>query len=458
MLGRAVPDLGAIVGELDAIKSKIKPTGAGLPLSAVKIEAPIPRPARNVFCVGKNYHEHAKEFARSGFDSSASSAADAIPTAPIVFTKAPECVIADGADIRYPEGVSDSVDYEAELGLVIGKGGRGIAKADAYGHIFGYTIVNDVTARDLQGKHKQWFLGKSLDRFCPMGPWLVTADEVDPENLGVRCWVNDELRQDANTRDLIFDIPTLIETISAGITLRPGRHHRHRHAGRRRHRLHAAEVPEARRPRDDRDRRAWAGCPTRWLSRPAPTGQPPSRPMSSLSRASRPSTTKDAAASERTSFSGTLRDSTSPNSTAGTLAIIMPNVVPAVTASRSLKRAESATVAIWVLSPISTRKKAIAVATNAPAAPATLGPSSALSGIRHQHRHGEEQDAQDPAHRVGAQPGGDGGAGPGGERVVGQGRDQDAQDDGNGPAIAGGENHGQELRLVPDLGDGNESC
>jgi 2-keto-4-pentenoate hydratase/2-oxohepta-3-ene-1,7-dioic acid hydratase in catechol pathway len=222
MLGRVVPTLGAIVGELDAIKSRIKPTGAGLPLSAVKIEAPIPRPARNVMCVGKNYHEHAREFTRSGFDSSASSVADAIPTAPIVFTKAPDCVIADGTDIRYPEGVSDSVDYEAELGLVIGKGGRGISKGDAYGHICGYTIINDVTARDLQGKHKQWFLGKSLDTFCPMGPWLVTSDEVDPENLGVKCWVNDELRQDANTRDLIFDIPTLIATISAGITLQPG--------------------------------------------------------------------------------------------------------------------------------------------------------------------------------------------------------------------------------------------
>lgn len=222
MLGRAVPTLAAIVGNFETIKSKIAPNGAGLPLSAVRIEAPIPRPARNVMCVGKNYHEHAKEFTRSGFDSSASSAVDAIPTAPIVFTKAPECVIADGADIRYPEGVSDSVDYEAELGLVIGKGGRGIAKADAYDHVFGYTIINDVTARDLQGKHKQWFLGKSLDTFCPMGPWLVTADAVDPENLGVRCWVNDELRQDASTRDLIFDIPTLIETISAGITLQPG--------------------------------------------------------------------------------------------------------------------------------------------------------------------------------------------------------------------------------------------
>ena len=222
MLGRPVPDLTSIIAELDAIKPRLKPTGAGLPLAAVKVEAPIPRPARNVMCVGKNYHEHAKEFTKSGFDSSASSVADAIPTAPIIFTKVPECVIADGVDIRYPAGVSDSLDYEAELGLVIGRGGRGISKADAYSHICGYTIINDVTARNLQGRHKHWFLAKSLDTFCPMGPWLVTAEEIDPANLGVKCWVNDELRQNANTSDLIFDIPTLIETISAGITLRPG--------------------------------------------------------------------------------------------------------------------------------------------------------------------------------------------------------------------------------------------
>ena len=222
MLGRPVACLSSILAELDEIKPRLKPAGAGLPLSAVKIEAPIPRPARNIMCVGKNYHEHAKEFTRSGFDSSASSVADAIPTAPIIFTKVPECVIADGADIRYPTGVSESLDYEAELAVVIGRGGRAIPKAQAYSHICGYTIVNDVTARDLQGRHKQWFLAKSLDTFCPMGPWLVTADAVDPENLGVKCWVNDELRQNANTSDLIFDIPTLIETISAGITLRPG--------------------------------------------------------------------------------------------------------------------------------------------------------------------------------------------------------------------------------------------
>ncbi|MBY8820756.1 fumarylacetoacetate hydrolase family protein [Sphingomonas colocasiae] len=209
---------------ISLIRSGERPAlaGEGVALSSVELLAPIPRPPRNIFCVGKNYHAHAQEFTRSGFDSSARDASEAIPTAPIVFSKVPECVIASGEPIRYPTGVSDKLDYEAELAVVIGKGGRGIDRADAYDHVFGYMIVNDVTARDLQAHHKQWLIGKSLDTFCPMGPWLVTADDVSPETLGVRCWVNGELRQDANTADLIFDIPTLIEAISAGITLQPG--------------------------------------------------------------------------------------------------------------------------------------------------------------------------------------------------------------------------------------------
>ena len=195
---------------------------ASVALAAVEILAPLPRPPRNIFCVGKNYHAHAHEFTRSGFDSSAKDDSDAIPKTPIIFSKVPECVIANEAPIRYPAGISDMVDYEAELALVIGKGGRGIRKADAYSHVFGYMIANDMTARDLQARHSQWLIGKSLDTFCPMGPWLVTADAIDPADLTVRCWVNDELRQDANTANLIFDIPTLIETLSAGITLYPG--------------------------------------------------------------------------------------------------------------------------------------------------------------------------------------------------------------------------------------------
>jgi len=199
-----------------------EPKGEAIALSSVKLKAPVPLPLRNIMCVGKNYHEHAKEFSASGFDSSSTGAADAIPTAPIIFTKVPQSVIGPDEPIRYPAGVSDQLDYEAELAVIVGTGGRGIAKADAMKHVWCYTIVNDVTARDLQARHKQWFLGKSMDTFAPMGPWCVTADEVDLTSAGIRCWVNGELRQNAKIADLIFDIPTLISTISAGITLMPG--------------------------------------------------------------------------------------------------------------------------------------------------------------------------------------------------------------------------------------------
>ncbi len=189
-------------------------------LSDVELLAPIPKPRRNVFCVGKNYFDHAHEFAKSGFDSSA--AAGAVPDVPIIFSKVPESVIASGQKILFDPKVSTAIDYEVELALVIGKGGRGISKADALNHVWGYTIINDVTARDVQGRHKQWLLGKSFDTFCPMGPALVTADELGHGPFEVRCWVNGEQRQKASTDLLIFDIPTLIECISSGITLIPG--------------------------------------------------------------------------------------------------------------------------------------------------------------------------------------------------------------------------------------------
>ena len=220
-------DLGAEAeahGALAVIERGLRPDspslGASIPAAGLTFEAPIPRPRRNIFCVGKNYHEHAHEFARSGFDSSAASGA--VPEAPIVFSKVPECVIAPGDAIEIDPAASTAIDYEAELAVVIGKGGKGIAKADALRHVWGCTIVNDVTARDLQAKYKQWIIGKSQDTFCPMGPVLVSADELEIGNIDVKCWVNGELRQNANTRDLIFDVPTLIETLSAGITLYPG--------------------------------------------------------------------------------------------------------------------------------------------------------------------------------------------------------------------------------------------
>ena len=185
-----------------------------------RLMAPIPRPSKNIFCVGKNYHEHAKEFAGSGFDATAK---EVVPEAPVVFSKPPTSVIAPGEPIPSHLDPTNSVDYEGELAVVIGRGGRGIRKADALAHVFGYTIVNDVTARTLQHKHRQWILGKGIDGFCPMGPAILTADEApDPGALRVTTHVNGEKRQDAPVSDLIFDIPTLIEAISAGITLEPG--------------------------------------------------------------------------------------------------------------------------------------------------------------------------------------------------------------------------------------------
>jgi 2-keto-4-pentenoate hydratase/2-oxohepta-3-ene-1,7-dioic acid hydratase in catechol pathway len=194
-------------------------TGPGLALGSVTLEAPLPRPRRSLWCVGRNYHAHAKELRETVFrDNSADTQAW-----PIVFTKVPESVVGPEADVRLPgAAVSTQIDYEAELTLIIGQGGRNIARADAMAHVFGYTIINDVTARDVQMRHQQWDLGKSFDTFCPMGPWIVTADEFDGSHTRVRCWVNGEVRQDARTTDLIFDIPTLVETCSRGITLLPG--------------------------------------------------------------------------------------------------------------------------------------------------------------------------------------------------------------------------------------------
>ncbi|MAY88200.1 MAG: hydrolase [Pseudooceanicola sp.] len=212
----AAKGVTALIGkDLDAL-DLLSP----IALSEVEIEAPVPRPDRNIFCVGKNYHAHALEFSRSGFDSSA--AQGELPEFPIIFSKVPETVVASGAPVLIDPAVSPAIDYEAELAVIIGKGGRGIRPEDAMNHVWGYTIVNDVTARDLQGRYSQWLIGKSQDTFCPMGPFAVTADELDVADTTVTTWVNGEMRQNANTRDLIFDVPTIISTISAGLTLMPG--------------------------------------------------------------------------------------------------------------------------------------------------------------------------------------------------------------------------------------------
>ncbi len=191
-----------------------------LSLEEVKLKAPFPRPLRNIMCVGKNYYDHANEFGGSGYDASSSQL---IPDHPPIFTKASTTVIADWEPIPAYLDPTDTVDYEGELTVVIGKGGRGIRRDEAYNHVFGYTIINDVTARDLQQRHKQWFIGKNIDGFCPMGPCVVTADEVgNITTCTLQTKVNGELRQNAAVKDLIFDIPYLIECLSEGMTLEAG--------------------------------------------------------------------------------------------------------------------------------------------------------------------------------------------------------------------------------------------
>ncbi len=214
------PDMLSLIEGSDP-KETVLSGAPKVKLTDVRLTAPIPAPRRNIICVGKNYREHAREFSRSGFEAGATKGQE-IDEFPAVFTKLPSSVAGPDAVIDLHSHLTSSVDYEAELALVIGKRGRDIPAKSAFDYVFGYTIINDVTARDRQKNHKQWFLGKTLDGFCPMGPWITTADEVDATSLDVKCWVNSELRQNANTRDLIFEIPALISTISAGTTLLPG--------------------------------------------------------------------------------------------------------------------------------------------------------------------------------------------------------------------------------------------
>lgn len=185
----------------------------------VQLLAPL-RPRNNVMCVGKNFADHAKEFARSGFDASQTIP---IPSHPIIFSKALSSIIGPHDEINVSADDTGTSDYEGELGVVIGVGGRKIPADEAYLHVYGYTIVNDMTVRELQKQHVQFFLGKSADTYCPLGPCLVTADEMTHlDDVWVRTTVNGSERQAAPIADLIFDIPTLIETISRSVALESG--------------------------------------------------------------------------------------------------------------------------------------------------------------------------------------------------------------------------------------------
>jgi 2-keto-4-pentenoate hydratase/2-oxohepta-3-ene-1,7-dioic acid hydratase in catechol pathway len=187
------------------------------PLSEVQLLAPIPRPRQNVVCLGMNYVAHAIESDRSR------GREPKLPEHPVFFTKAVTSVCAPEDEIPLDPRVTKQLDYEVELAYIVGRTAKNIAREDAMGYIFGYTIVNDVSARELQNQHLQFFKGKSLDRSCPMGPCIVTADEIpDPTALGLRLRLNGETRQDSTVADLIFDIATTLAVLSLGQTVEPG--------------------------------------------------------------------------------------------------------------------------------------------------------------------------------------------------------------------------------------------
>jgi|SRR5579862_2573184 len=192
-------------------------TDAWLEAGAVRLLAPIPAPARNVFCVGRNYVDHVKEgYAKAGKEVK-------LPEVPQFFTKATGAVNGPNGDVRLDQAVTRLLDYEVELAVIIGSAGRDIAPERAYEHVFGYCVLNDMTARDLQRRHEQWFKGKSLDTTCPMGPCIVDRAALgDPRTLELSLTVNGEERQRATVAQMIFDIPTIIASLSAGLTLQPG--------------------------------------------------------------------------------------------------------------------------------------------------------------------------------------------------------------------------------------------
>jgi 2-keto-4-pentenoate hydratase/2-oxohepta-3-ene-1,7-dioic acid hydratase in catechol pathway len=209
----------------DAWRSMTKPLSGGSTLKRVahrnpgdiRWHAPIPRPTKNVFCLGRNYAEHVREA------TGARGQEFKLPSHPIFFTKTPTTVIGPYDDIVWDRNVTQQVDWEAELGVIIGIGGKNIPRDRAMSHVFGYTVINDVTARDLQNAHMQFFKGKSLDTFCPMGPVVVTADEYgDAHRKAVKLRVNGIEKQNGNTVDMIFPIDQTIEVLSRGCTLEPG--------------------------------------------------------------------------------------------------------------------------------------------------------------------------------------------------------------------------------------------
>ncbi|GIV98240.1 MAG: gentisate 1,2-dioxygenase [Herpetosiphonaceae bacterium] len=228
VVGEEVVDLSSLARDLlglidlgpqglEEARSAVERRAHVLPLSDVNLHAPIPRPRKNIVCLGMNYAEHAYESLR------AKGLPPSLPEHPVFFTKPPTTVNRPDGMIPLDPAITKELDWEVELAFIIGRSGTNIPRDRAMEYVFGYTIINDITARDLQRRHQQFFKGKSLDGSCPMGPWIVTADELpDISNLALRLRVNGEVMQSSSTSDLIFDIPTIIATLSLGQTLEPG--------------------------------------------------------------------------------------------------------------------------------------------------------------------------------------------------------------------------------------------
>ncbi|HVR89334.1 MAG TPA: fumarylacetoacetate hydrolase family protein [Candidatus Limnocylindria bacterium] len=203
------------------IRAALPRAGPGVPLEDARLLAPFPRPRRNVFCVGWNYSEHFAE----GMKSRGPDALQQIPEHPALFSKNPATVVGADAPVWHPAPVSEQLDWEAELAVVIGRPGRDIAEANALDHVFGYTIANDVSVRDIQRVWHggQWFKGKNFDSHLPLGPWIVTADEIaDPQALRITSRINGTTKQDSNTRGMVFDVRRIIRELSVGLTLESG--------------------------------------------------------------------------------------------------------------------------------------------------------------------------------------------------------------------------------------------
>lgn len=216
-LGLKAQSMNELIDELNGAMPVVSNGATEISLDAVKLDAPIPEPKQDIICLGLNYRDHAEEATRADavFDVQRGDA--------VYFAKRLNKAVAPGDTIDGHFDICDSLDYEVELGVVLGKDAKNVKAADAAEYIFGYTIINDVSARNLQTRHKQWYFGKSLDGFTPMGPCILSAEELGamPE-LDIRCYVNGKLRQNSNTRMMIFDIPFIIEELSAGMTLKAG--------------------------------------------------------------------------------------------------------------------------------------------------------------------------------------------------------------------------------------------